>query len=122
MRPTLEPGEWAVAIRTRSPRRGDIVVLEHPDRVGLELVKRVVAVAGDLAPDGRVVRDGGIWVEGVARDASTDSRSFGAVDPATVTARVVAVYHPPRRARVVRRRAVVQPLEAMSARRPVDPP
>ena len=53
MRPTLEPGDWALAIRVRSVRRGDIVVVEHPERPGFELVKRVVHVAGDVAPDGR---------------------------------------------------------------------
>ena len=96
MRPTLEPGDWAIAVRSRAPRLGDVVVLEHPERPGFELVKRVVA-----APGGRAI-GGAIWVEGDDPDASSDSRAFGAVAVASVRGRVVAVYHPLRRARLVR--------------------
>jgi signal peptidase I len=102
MRPTLEPGEWAVAVRSRSPRRGDVVVLEHPERPGVELVKRVVAAPGDHAPDGAPMGDDACWVEGDDPDASSDSRTFGAVPAGSVRGRVVAVYHPWRRARLVR--------------------
>ena len=102
MRPALEPDEWAIAVRTRTPRRGDVVVLVHPERPGFELVKRVTAIAGDVAPDGRTLDAGTIWVEGDASDASTDSRAFGPVGIGTLRGRVVAVYHPWRRARRVR--------------------
>ena len=44
MRPTLNPGDYVVASTGRTPGRGDIVVFEHPDRSGFEVVKRVVAV------------------------------------------------------------------------------
>ena len=32
MRPTLEPGDWALAFRARRVHRGDVVVVEHPER------------------------------------------------------------------------------------------
>jgi len=102
MRPALEPGEWAIAVRVRTPRRGHVVVLEHPERAGFELVKRVIAIVRDVMPDGRTLDTGTFWVEGDASDASTDSRAFGPVRLEAVRGRVVAVYHPWRRARRVR--------------------
>ena len=42
MRPTLEPGDWCVATAAARPRSGHVVVLERPDRPGLEVVKRLV--------------------------------------------------------------------------------
>jgi nickel-type superoxide dismutase maturation protease len=94
MRPALEPGEWAIAVRAGAAAPGVVVVLEHPERPGFELVKRLI----DVAPGGA------LWVEGDAEDASTDSRTFGAVAPGQLVGRVVLVYHPWRRARLVGRR------------------
>ena len=98
MRPTLEPGDWALAIRVRSVRRGDIVVVEHPERPGFELVKRVVHVAGDVAPAGFELVDE-IWVEGDEPEASSDSRRFGPLPIERVRARVRWVWWPPERVR-----------------------
>ena len=102
MRPVLEPGEWAIAVRARTPRRGDVVVLEHPDRPGFDLVKRVTATVAGPPPARRTLEAGTIWVEGDAPDASTDSGAFGPVRLDALRGRVVAVYHPWRRARRVR--------------------
>ncbi|MFL5736044.1 MAG: S26 family signal peptidase [Actinomycetota bacterium] len=92
MEPTLAEGEWALAIRRRV-RVGDVVVLEHPDRAGFELVKRVAAAPGDAVHDRRL---GGNewWVEGDRSDASTDSRSFGPVSGSSIRGTVVLVYAP----------------------------
>jgi nickel-type superoxide dismutase maturation protease len=90
MSPTLEAGDWALAVRPFRIRPGDVVVLEHPDRPGLELVKRVVRVAAGEPTDRA------IWVEGDA-GRSTDSRSFGAVPRASIRGRVVLIWWPPRR-------------------------
>lgn len=68
MEPTLHDGDWIVARRNGRARVGDVVVLEHPERPGLLIVKRVDRV--DAA---------GYWVLGDALGASTDSRHFGAV-------------------------------------------
>ena len=66
------------------------MVVEHPERPGFELVKRVAAA-----------RDGGWWLRGDAPEASTDSRHFGVVAREAILGRVVAVYWPARRARLV---------------------
>jgi signal peptidase I len=96
MRPTLEPGDWALAVRTRRVRRGDVVVVDHPERPGFELVKRVVHAPGDPAPDGLRLIDR-VWVEGDDPHSSTDSRGFGGVPVRLVKGRVVVVWWPPGR-------------------------
>jgi nickel-type superoxide dismutase maturation protease len=68
MEPTLSEGDWVLARATGRAGPGDVVVLEHPGRPGLLIVKRVARVGPD-----------GYWVLGDASDASTDSRHFGAV-------------------------------------------
>ena len=101
MRPALEPGDWALAVAPSRIRRGGVVVVEHPARPGFEMVKRVAAVPGDAAPDGRVLGADEFWVEGDASDASTDSRAFGPVGRANVKGSVRFVYWPPQRRRFV---------------------
>ena len=99
MRPTLEPGDWALALgtaRRRPPRVGDIVVLEHPDRPGFELVKRVTMVRNPSTSD---VSE--LWVEGDDPASSTDSRHFGPVDGTRVRGRLVLVWWPPSRRRLL---------------------
>lgn len=96
MLPTLQPGDWALAVR-RPVRVGDIAVVEHPGRPGFELVKRVVAVPGDPVAHGRVLGADEYWVEGDARASSSDSRRFGPVRSADVKGTVVYVWWPPGR-------------------------
>jgi nickel-type superoxide dismutase maturation protease len=100
MRPALEPGDWAIAIVPARVRRGDIVVVEHPERPGLEIVKRVVNVSGDVAPDGFALVDQ-VWIEGDEPESSTDSRRFGPVAIDRVRGRVGVVWWPPERVRLV---------------------
>jgi type IV secretory pathway protease TraF len=92
MEPTLREGEWAVAVRRRV-RVGDVVVVEHPERRGFELVKRVAAAPGDAVHGRRLAADEW-WVEGDRADASTDSRSFGPVPRSSIRGAVVLVYAP----------------------------
>ena len=42
------------------PRRGDVVVLDSPEREDVVLLKRVVALPGDVVE----VRDGRLWLDG----------------------------------------------------------
>ena len=98
MRPTLEPGDWALAIRVRRVRRGDVVVVEHPERPGFELVKRVVHLAGRRGPRRARLMDE-FWIEGDEPEGSTDSRRFGPVPIERVRARVRWVWWPPERVR-----------------------
>lgn len=101
MSPTLEPGDWALAVAPGRVRRGQLLVVEHPDRPGLEMVKRVTAIAGDPAPDGRVLGSDEIWVQGDAPEASTDSRGFGPVRREHVRGEIRLVYWPPQRRRLL---------------------
>ena len=81
MEPTLHAGDWILARRDGRAATGDIVVLEHPQRAGMLIVKRVERVDAD-----------GFWVTGDAPGASTDSRHFGPVP--TVVGRVIWRVHP----------------------------
>jgi len=101
MRPTLEPGDWALAVAPARIRRGDVVVVEHPAREGFEVVKRVVGAPGDVTPDGGTLGVGEYWLEGDAPQASTDSRAFGPVARANLRGIVRAVYWPPARRRIL---------------------
>jgi signal peptidase I len=72
MVPTLEVDDHVyvnrLAYRFDKPQRGDIIVFDHPREHGTELIKRVVAVAGDRVEG----HDGKVWVNGVASGPSFD--------------------------------------------------
>lgn len=86
MRPTLQDGDWIVAVRGNARLRpGDVVVLAHPHRPDFDLVKRAHSI------------DGGVTVLGDDPGAgSVDSATFGPVDRSLVKGRVVLRYHPGR--------------------------
>ncbi len=101
MAPTLAVGDYALAVRPGRLRRGDVVVVEHPNRPGFEMVKRITGAEGDLTPDGRILGRDEWWVEGDNPDESTDSRHFGPVRTDLVRARVLLVWWPPSRRRLL---------------------
>jgi signal peptidase I len=101
MSPTLLPGDWALATKPGRLRRRDVVVIEHPERPGFEMVKRIIGVPGDLAPHGAILGPDEWWVQGDAPAESTDSRHFGPVRTEHVKAVVRLIYWPPARRRVV---------------------
>lgn len=78
MEPTLREGDWLLvdpdAYARRSPAPGDLVLAPDPREGDRLLIKRVESV------------DEGGWLRlaGDDPDHSTDSRAFGAVDPALV--------------------------------------
>lgn len=86
MRPTLQPGDRLLLLRSRRARAGDLVVVPDPREPARLVVKRVV-----------VASPGGLTVRGDNPAASTDSRQFGAVPRASVQGRVVYRYAPDRR-------------------------
>lgn len=101
MAPVLAPGDWAMVITPRRFRVGDVVVVEHPMRPGYEMVKRVVGARGDAVGD-RTLGESEWWIEGDFEAASTDSRQFGPVGTDALKAKVVLVYWPKDRRRLVR--------------------
>lgn len=101
MSPTLEPGDYLLAVRAHVVRRGSLVVLAHPDRPDYEMVKRVAAAPGEAAGD-RVLGPGEYWVTGDNPDGSTNSRTFGPVRRDVLRGRVVLRYWPVRRAASLR--------------------
>jgi signal peptidase I len=101
MSPTLEPGDWALTVPARRPRVGDIVVVEHPHRSGFEMVKRIVAGPGDLAPNGEGLGADQWWVEGENASESTDSRQFGPLRRRHIVAQLRLVYWPVGRRRLL---------------------
>lgn len=67
MTPTLHPGQEVVAVDTRLPEPGNLVVFEHPDRPGFWLIKRLADRSGWIVPDNEQLSD-------------TDSRTLGRLD------------------------------------------
>lgn len=101
MAPTLVPGDWALAVPARRLVRGTVVVVEHPRRPGFEMVKRIVAVPGERAPDGRLLGSEEWWLEGDNPAASTDSRHFGPVLRHDIKAKIAGTYWPVARRRLL---------------------
>src|SRR5437867_12441683 len=91
MGPALRPGDWLVVVRRSAPRRGSLVVVEHPERPGFEMVKRVRGVPGEVVGAMRLGPDQ-YWVVGDRSGASTDSRWFGPVDRGAIRGAVVFRY------------------------------
>jgi nickel-type superoxide dismutase maturation protease len=96
MAPTLMPDDWALTIPLRRPKVGDVVVVEHPDRPGYEMVKRLTAGPGDRVGD-RTLGSDEWWIEGDFAAASTDSRGFGPVREGGLLGKVVLIYWPKER-------------------------
>jgi nickel-type superoxide dismutase maturation protease len=92
MRPTLEPGDRVLAVRSRRARPGDLAVVPDPRRPSRLVVKRVVVASA-----------AGLTVRGDNPRASSDSRAFGPVPPQSVRGRVVYRYHPAARRGRIRR-------------------
>ena len=80
MAPTLAPGDYAIAIPLRHPEVGEVVVVEHPDRPGYEMVKRIAGAPGQRVGE-RTLEADEWWVEGDYPDASrTAGRSAPCVE------------------------------------------
>jgi nickel-type superoxide dismutase maturation protease len=84
MRPDFESGD--VVLLDSSSRRdppigaGDVVVTRHPFRRNTRILKRVE----------HLTEEGRLFLKGDDLEGSTDSRSFGSIDPSAVLGVVVA--------------------------------
>jgi nickel-type superoxide dismutase maturation protease len=87
-------------VRNR-PRAGDVVLVAHPLRPELRLVKRLAGVPGDTL-GGRTLGRGEYWVLGDNSDESTDSREFGPVRRRDLLGRAWVRYWPAERWKVWR--------------------
>jgi len=96
MLPTVRPGALLAALRGIRPRRGAVVVVEHPERRGYLMVKRVEAGPMDEAMPGWVLGPDEWLLVGDNRPASTDSRSFGTFPSSAILGVVVWPRHPRR--------------------------
>ena len=89
MAPALKPGDRLLvesrSFERRQPRPGEIVLAADPRDDGRELIKRVTAVDATA---------GEAEVRGDSPDASTDSRTFGAVPLASIRWRAAFRYWP----------------------------
>lgn len=113
MVPTLNPGDQLVVRYGAAVRAGDVVLLRHPFRQDLLIVKRAVER-----------RDGGWWVMGDNPYVENDSREFGVVPDELVVARVWVRLRPlPGAGAGAGQRSVAGMLSwAVSAVRPVRAP
>jgi nickel-type superoxide dismutase maturation protease len=109
MLPALHDGDWLLAVRTRRIRPGQIVLALHPQRPGLQLVKRATR---------RV--DGGWWLESdfPAAPGAVDSAAFGPVPEEKIIARVLLRYHRPRRDRYRSRLSRTNAADCVESRSP----
>ncbi len=75
MEPGLRPGDYVMTVAMRrAPRRGDVVILTGPHLPGLELVKRVVGLAGETV----AITGGRLLVD---RDEAADRWGHGPATP-----------------------------------------
>lgn len=71
----IDPGAFSESL----PKPGDVVLVAHPFRQGVKMIKRV----------DHVTADGRVFVVGDNQAESTDSRSFGPLRPAHVIGQVI---------------------------------
>ncbi len=107
MYPTLSDGEYIIAeklsLKYRNPQLGDVVIFNHPEKEGVLLVKRIVALPNTVAEGGKPVPESSYYVLGDNRENSSDSRELGPVGKNSIEGRVLAVVYPLKNVRLVRR-------------------
>ncbi|CAK1589944.1 unnamed protein product [Parnassius mnemosyne] len=111
MQPALNPGStnkdyvflsrWAV--RDYNIKRGDVISLSSPKDPNQKIIKRVVALQGDVVSTigykNQYVKipEGHCWVEGDHTGHTLDSNTFGPVSLGLINAKAVSIVWPPAR-------------------------
>lgn len=111
MQPVLNPestntdyvflSRWSV--RNYDIERGDVISLTSPKDPSQKIIKRVVALPGDVVSTIGYkkqyvkVPEGHCWVEGDHTGHTLDSNSFGPVSLGLITAKAVCIVWPPER-------------------------
>ena len=88
MEPAYRDGDWLIVTLRGRVRIGSVVVIEHPQRQGFDLIKRVTARPGDMTPRHELLGADEYWVEGDRSDRSTDSRAFGPIRGSAIRHRI----------------------------------
>ncbi len=83
MEPAVVNGDWWLVRRSPRLSPGAVVLMKHPRRPELSVVKRLVER-----------RAGGWWVLGDNPDHSEDSRQFGTVPEDLIVGRLILRYRP----------------------------
>ena len=81
MEPAVRNGQWWVVRKSAQFRQGDVVLLQHPERSDLNVVKRLGHREGN-----------GWWVLGDNPRESDDSRQFGVVPDNLIIGRLIFRY------------------------------
>ena len=81
MEPTVRNGQWWIVRKGQGLNPGDVVLMQHPQRAHLSVVKRL-----------HHREDDGWWVLGDNPTVSDDSRQFGAVADDLIVGRLVWRY------------------------------
>jgi len=108
MRPTLNPNKYAEDIvlvvysKFTNVSRGDVVILVSPKNENTEIIKRVVALEGDVVLPRKgfsavEVPKGHCWVEGDNTRVSEDSNCFGPVPMDFIVGKATTIVWPPTR-------------------------
>lgn len=97
--------KWATRDKT-SLKRGDVVILISPNNPSKNLIKRVVALPGDViylieTGETKMIDEGHCWVEGDNQQSSYDSNNFGQVPLGLVEGRVCCIVWPLHRIREI---------------------
>jgi hypothetical protein len=104
MLPSLRPGDWLLAVAGPLPRRGSLVVVEHPLKPGFEMVKQIDHLPGETIPghEPQTLGPDEYWLVGTNEGASTDSRALGPIADRRIRGVVLLRYRPLRRFALLR--------------------
>ncbi len=92
MVPTFENGDYLIVdeltYRFRHPSHGEVIIFRYPKDPSKFFIKRIIGLPGETV-DGTTLGADQYFVEGDNRDASSDSRIWGAVPQKNIIGRPI---------------------------------